>query len=123
MSNFDEICTASHGVGAELLRIDLLLSFVVCRRNDTFILMFLVHHFELGYSFIGLVDALPAEVALTVDPSRILCIVLSLTPHIVCAHELLHDFIVFLMSTSLWMHLLEVGSMLVESCLSVARII
>ena len=95
------------------LRIDLLLSFVVYRRNDTFILMFLVHHFELGYSFIGLIDALPAEVALTVDPSSILCIVLSLTPHIVCTHELLHDFIVFLMSTSLWMHLLVVGSMLV----------
>ena len=106
------------------LLIILLLSIVVCCRNDAFILMLLVHHFELWDGFLGLVETLLAEVTLPVDPP-FLSIVLSFTPHIVWSHELLHDFIVFLllMCTSLWMHLLEIVSVLIESGLSVASFI
>ena len=111
-------------IGQEFLLIVLLLSIIVRSRYDTFILMLLVNHFELRDGFLGLVDALLAEVALPVYPSCFLSIVLSLAPHIVCSHELLHDFIVILLlSTSLLIHFFEIGSVLVKSGLSIASII
>ena len=111
----------------------LVVAVVVRRRNYTFVhgsFVLLVHHFELRDGFLGLVDPLFAEVALPVDPACVLTSEVSLAPQaklkclrVVSTNQLLHDGIVFLMRTSLWMHLLKVGSILVESGLSVPSFI
>ena len=84
--------------------------------------MLLVHHFELGNCFLGLIDALLAEVALAVNSSCMFSIILT-SYIIVCTYELLHDFKFFLMGASLLMHLLEIGSILVVSGLHFTTII